>query len=465
MKIKKISLSTVGFLSLLSCSNLQFKNHPGMTQERIQATDSIAVTRVTLKNGLRFIISEDHSSPTFAYQTWFNVGSRDEEIGKTGLAHLFEHMMFKGTQAVPDGEFDRILDEAGTEGQNAYTTQDHTTYVEQLPAERLELIVKLESDRMRNLVINDQSFSTEREVVQNERRYRNENNPNGLMYQELYGIAYQRHSYRWPVIGFAEDLAKMSSKDAREFYQKHYAPNRAVIIIAGDVHKNKVIDLIDHYYGDFPRSDQTPSNREQEPEQNAPRRKTLKLNVQVEKLLMGYPIPALDHDDTPALAVLQTILSGGRSSRLEKALVDSGIATNAYAYASSSKDPSLFIFGCSLQDKMKSYLAEKVIVRELLRLAQEEVSSSELERARNAISFNFYSSLESNPDIATFLGETESQLGGVEKGLQSYRKQIAVTAPQVREVARKYFSDEKRSVIIGLKKPSPQETHHEEKKN
>jgi zinc protease len=413
---------------------------------------SVEAMRFRFPNGLRLVVIEDHSAPTFAYQTWYDVGSRDEEPGKTGLAHLFEHMMFKGTKAVPDGEFDRIVDEAGAEGQNAYTTQDHTTYIEELPKERLELIMKLEADRMRNLVVNDQSFATEREVVQNERRYRNENSPEGMMYQEIYGLAFTKQAYRWPVIGFAEDLARMSSADARAFYEAHYSPNHAVVVVSGDVKAREVRDLVAKYYSVYPRVDAPAPARELEPEQKSPRRKTLRLNVQVEKLLMAYPIPAMDNEDMPALDIIQMLLSGGRSSRLQKALVESGIATDAYGYAADARDPSLFLLGASMQDKMKAILAEKVILRELVRLGNEEVPQLELERARNLLSFEFFSGLESNSAKAHYLGHYESQLGGVEKGLELHQKRLAVTAAQVRDAARRYFPSQKRSVIVGLKK-------------
>jgi zinc protease len=454
MKITKAAFAAVGILSLASCSTLQRSSVVAVEAEKVRVIESVEAFRYQFPNGLRLVVLEDHSAPTFAYQTWFDVGSRDEEPGKTGLAHLFEHMMFKGTKSVPDGEFDRIIDEAGAEGQNAYTTHDHTTYIEELPKERLELVVKLESDRMRNLVVNDESFATEREVVQNERRYRNENSPEGLMYQEIYGLSFTKQAYRWPVIGYAEDLARMSAVDARAFYEKHYVPNKAVIVVTGDVRAAEVRDLVAKYYGSYPKVDASPAERQTEPEQKSQRRKTLRLNVQVEKLLMAFPIPSMEHEDIPTLDIIQMLLSGGRSSRLQKALVESGIATVAYGYAADARDPSLFLLGASMQDKMKANLAEKVILRELERLSNEEVSQLELDRARNLLSFEFFSGLETNSEKARYLGHYESQLGRIEKGLELHQQRLAVTSQQVREVARKYFQPQRRSVIVGLKKSS-----------
>ena len=450
MKMLKAVIISVGILSVTSCATLGPRRDTAI--QKIKVIDSVEVTRFTFKNGLRLVVHQDRSSPTFAYQVWFDVGSRNEERGKTGLAHLFEHMMFKGTKSVADGEFDRILDEAGAEGQNAYTTKDHTTYIEQLPKERLELIIKLEADRMRNLIVNDQSFSTEREVVQNERRFRYENDPGGLMYQELYGLAFTKHPYRWPVIGYAEDLARMTAEDARSFYQKHYAPNRAVIVVSGDVDAFRVRDLVEKYYGSYQQVESSPAPLEMEPEQKSPRRKTLRFDIQVEKLMMAYPIPNREHEDQAALDVIQTVLSSGRSSRLQKALVDSGIATGAGAYGSDAKDPDLFIFNVSLQDKVKANLAEKVLLRELARLSTEEVSPMELERAKNILNFGFFSSLESNSEKADFIGLYESQMGGAERGLEKHKKRLQVTPTQIREVANRYFNPERRSVVVGLKK-------------
>ena len=162
------------------------------------------VHRYTLDNGLRLLVVEDHTSPTFAYQTWFRVGSRDEVVGRTGLAHLFEHMMFKETKLHKDGEFDKLLEAAGAEGENAFTSRDYTAYVQELPSTKLDLIMSLESDRMVGLEVNDQLFKTELEVVQNERRFRNENSPDGTMYQEIFDASFTKHPYHWPVIGYQE---------------------------------------------------------------------------------------------------------------------------------------------------------------------------------------------------------------------------------------------------------------------
>jgi zinc protease len=456
MKSARTTARAVSILvGILAVSCAHIGPGGGAPAERVVIADGIRASRFRFPNGLRLLVIEDDTAPTFAYQTWFDVGSRDEEPGRTGLAHLFEHMMFKGTRTIPDGEFDRRLEEAGVEGENAYTTHDHTTYVQELPAERLELIVQLEADRMRNLVVNDASFSTEREVVQNERRFRNENNPDGTLYQEIYGLAFTKHSYRWPVIGFAEDLASMKAEDARNFYNRHYSPERAVIVVSGDVDARKVARLVERHYGIHPASKSATATPEVEPEQKTARRKTLKLDIQVEKLMMSYPIPAMSADDMPALDLLQTVLSGGRSSRLQKALVETGVATGAYGYAASSKDPSLFLFGVTLQKGQRALGAERIILAELSRLAREPVSEKELERAKNILSFEYFNGLETNSERARFAGHYESQMGGLENGPRYFQKLMSVRPGQVMEAAGKYLQESRRSVVVGLKKHAP----------
>ncbi len=413
---------------------------------------SYRVERFELKNGLKLRVIEDHSSPTFAYQTWFKVGSRDEEPGRTGLAHLFEHMMFKETKNLKDGEFDKLLETAGAEGENAFTTQDNTTYVQELPKERLDLITRLEAERMVNLVVNEQAFSTEREVVHNERRMRNENSPDGLMYQELMATAFVKHPYHWPVIGYEEDLNRLTAEDALKFYRAHYSPNHATIVVAGDVNAQEVLALVEKYYGAITAQPSQRKTFEPDAPPSSPRRKTLRLNIQVEKLLMGYPIPEVIHPDMAALDLIQSVLSGGKSSRLNRVLVETGIASAAYAYSRDAKDPSLYIFGAQMQKNKKASMAESLIVKELERLTRELVPEAELTRAKNILNFEFYTSFESNSERAQFVGRSEVLADSVEHGLDRQKKIQMVTPEEVLKVAQKYFSPKNRTVISGLKK-------------
>ena len=411
------------------------------------------VQRFGLENGLRILIVEDHSSPTFAYHTWFRVGSRDEEPGRTGLAHLFEHLMFKGTETLPEGQFDKILESAGAEGENAFTSRDYTAYIQEMPKDKLDLIAKLESDRMVHLVVNDQSFKTEREVVQNERRYRVENSPEGQMYQELFGIAFTQHPYHWPVIGYQEDLDRMTSEDAKKFYKSYYSPNHATLVIVGDVNPTEVMTVLRKYYGPIASAESPTHVILPEPPQTAPRRKILKLNVQVEKIIIGFHIPPETAGDAPAIVALQTILAQGKSSRLHRALVETGIATGVEAYDLDDKDPSLFLVGVNLQKKRKSAEAESVVLREIAQVIKTPISAAELERARNQMSFTFYESLSSDSEKANFLGRFEAiSPNGFETGLNIHRKALEVTPAQIQAVAKKYLDPKTRSIVVGVPK-------------
>ncbi len=413
---------------------------------------TMEVQRYVLPNGLKLLVLEDSSSPTFAYQTWFRVGSRDEDVGYTGLAHLFEHMMFKGTKTVPEGQFDRTLEQAGAEGENAFTSRDYTAYVQEMPKDKLELIVKLESDRMVNLVVNEKSFKTETEVVQNERRFRNENSPDGLMYQEIFGVAFQKHSYRWPVIGYEEDLNRMSAKDAEKFYRNFYAPNRATVVVVGDVKAKEVLKLVGKYYGGLEAQNPPERNIPKEPEQTSPRRKVLKLNTQVQKVMIAYPAPPVNHEDIPALEVMRTVLTGGKSARLPKALVETGIATGIDAFDLDDKDPSILIFMANLQKGKKATLAESVFLRQLELFKKAPISQAELDRAKNTLQAQFYDSLSAPTERANFIGHFETVSESFRTGVDLFNRINGVTATQVQAVAQKYLRAESRSVVMGVQK-------------
>jgi zinc protease len=410
------------------------------------------VNQFNYPNGLRLLVVEDHSSPTFAYQTWFRVGSRDEIPGKTGLAHLFEHMMFKATTHHPEGEFDRLLEAEGVEGENAFTSRDYTAYVQELPKDKLDLIAALESDRMVNLSLTENSFRTELEVVQNERRYRTENNPDGTLYQELFDLAFKAHPYHWPVLGYQEDLTAMALKDPIGFYKSYYSPNHATIIVVGDVDAPHVRDVVAKYYGKLPAMNVPEHAIPNEPAQTQARSKKLKLNIQVEKLLMGYRIPGIEDRDIPAIDLLQTILSGGKSSRLYRSLVSTGIATGVDTDDIDDKDPSLFIVSANLQKGKHAAKAESIILRELKRLQNEPVGKQELERALNRINFGFYEALATDSEKAHILGKYEALTGDFEQAMREENAIQSVTAEQIQTVARKYLMPTNRTVITAYPK-------------
>ena len=453
-------LLLIGCLLFFGCSSTPTDRLPASSknqedlilQETLPLAGSFSVNRIHFPNGLRLLVVEDHSSPTFAYQTWFKVGSRNEVPGKTGLAHLFEHMMFKETKNLKEGEFDRLLESAGAEGENAFTSRDYTAYIQEMPSSQLELIIKAESDRMTNVIVNDQSFKTERDVVQNERRFRNENSPDGIMDQELFQLAFSQHPYHWPVIGYQSDLDSMSAADASQFYHTYYAPNHATILVVGDVKTADVKTFVQKYYGHLAAQPTPKLPQIAEPIQDQARAKELKLNIQVEKLLLGYKIPGFVHEDMPMLDLIQHILTGGKNNRLRDALVETGVASAVSAYDFEDRDPSLFVIMVNLQKGKKASDAEKIILAELKKLSSKLVSSEELQRAKNKSRFSFYKSLESNYEKAYFLGAYESLANDFSAGLEHERRVGAATSQDILKVAQKYFQPNSRTVIRGMKK-------------
>lgn len=421
-------------------------------QETLPLTGSFQVNRILFPNGLKLVVIEDHSSPTFAYQTWFNVGSRDEVPGKTGLAHLFEHMMFKETKNLKEGEFDRLLEGAGAQGENAFTSRDYTAYIQEMPASELELIIKAEAERMTQVIVNDQSFKTEREVVQNERRFRTENSPDGIMDQVLFEIAFEKHPYHWPVIGYQKDLDSMTAEDAARFYHTFYAPNHATIVVTGDIKTDEVNRLVEKYYGNLPAQPTPQRPFIAEPIQKMARTRQLKLNVQLEKLMMGYQIPGFNHEDVPILEMIQTILTEGKTNRLRNALVETGIAGSVSSFGLGDRDPSLFVFMVNLQKGKKASQAERVILEQLKKLSTSLVSDQELQRAKNLNQASFYRNLQTNFERAYFLGFHETVGGHFSVGLDHQKRLSAVTAEDVKRVAAKYFQPHSRTVITGVKK-------------
>jgi zinc protease len=434
-----------------SIENTGTTSHEG-NFEVISLTPNFKAKRAVLPNGLKLVIVKDSSSPTFAYQTWMNVGSRNEVVGKTGLAHLFEHLMFKGTTHHKDGQFDSLLEAAGVEDENAFTTNDHTVFVQELPKEQLDLIISLESDRMVHLIVDENSFKTEREVVQNERRFRKENSPEGIIYQTLFETAYTTSPYHWPVIGYEQDLNLMSAQDARDFYEHYYSPNRATIVIVGDVNEEDVYDKISKAYGSIPNKPAVEAPIAQEPEQTAQRRKRLELNIEVQKLWMAYKIPGANSPDAPVLDAIQGVLAEGRNSRLNRALVDSGIAGSVSSGSLGLKDPGLFLVETDLQKGKTTLLAESVITRELERLKTNLVSPGELKRALNVMRFRFFGQLATTNGKANYIGSSELQLGSVEAALAQEEALTHVTPDQIMQAAQKYFDTSKLTVIVGVPK-------------
>lgn len=408
------------------------------------------VHRYRLANGLKVLILEDHSAPTFAYQTWYKVGSRDEEKGLTGLAHFFEHMMFKETKNFKEGELDRLLESAGAEGENAFTSRDYTGYVQSLPSEKLELIARLESDRMVNLSFKEEALNKEREVVQNERRMRYENSPDGLLYEKIYELAYNKHSYHWPVIGYDKDLREAKKTNFENFYKRFYAPNNATISIVGDIDPDRAIAIIEKYYGNLAPSRIDRRSHSREPEQTTERVETIPIKTPVEKLMVAYHTSNVNSLEFPALEVLRGILTEGKSSRLYRKLVDGGIATAVQVENEEHAEPGLLLFLVNMQKGKTAKQALAVIDQEIKEIVKGKISEEEIERAVSMIRFSLFDSLVSNDRKSHFLGFYETVAGRFERGIDIANAFASIEKRTLRQVAQNHLSRQNRTVVIGV---------------
>jgi len=289
------------------------------------AAQATALQQATFKNGAKLIVEEDHSAPVAMVQVWLKVGGRDEVPGKTGLAHVFEHMMFKGSKLLPAGEYSKRISAMGG-NDNAFTTTDYTAYFETIPAARVDEVLGLEAERFANLALNDVDFQKEIRVIMEERRMRTDDDPNSHMFEELSAASLRLHPYRNPVIGWMQDLKRLSIEDVRAFYKKHYVPGNATVVVVGDVDFNTVKKRVEQTFGAMQATAIPPRFNPVEPEPFGPKRISVTLPAQLPMLAITIPVPVWqpgkNDRDIAALAVATQILAGGRSARLQRELVD-----------------------------------------------------------------------------------------------------------------------------------------------
>jgi zinc protease len=406
------------------------------------------LVRYRLGNGLQVLLLVDHGAPIFSYQTWFAVGSRHERPGKTGLAHLFEHLMFNESEGLPKGEFDRKLEECGAES-NAATWVDWTYYHENVPSDRLALVVRLEANRMARLVLREPQLVSEKEVVSNERRQRVEDDVDGAVAELLYKTAFERHGYGWPTIGWMEDIQNFSTKDCEEFYRTYYAPNNAVLVVVGDVDREELLSEVQRRYGTMEAARLPVEDVRPEPPQQGERRVEVEKPTEMEKIQVGYRGPALGDADHVALSVLNEILFGGRASRMHRALVqDAEAAVDCRGWVSTFRDPGLYDIGVTARPGVKAEVLLEILDRELQRVSQDPVEEAELARARARIELGALHGMESCDGRAEQIGFYEIVLGdplGALRRLEALRR---VTITDLRRVARRYLVKEARSVVL-----------------
>lgn len=402
-----------------------------------------------LDNGLKVIVIEDHKAPLATFQIWYKVGSMNEPIGKTGISHLLEHMMFKGTAKYGSKQFSNIIQRNGGMD-NAFTTKDHTVYYQNLSSDRIHLSVELEADRMLNLLLDHKEVIRERNVVMEERRMRYDDDPQNYLYEETIAAAFKAHPYRWPVIGWMSDIESIERDDLLNHYRANYSPDNAFIVVAGDVNTKDIIEKIIKEFGRIPPSKikrHTVSTKE--PSQTGERRIYLKKEAELPFITMAYHTPVFPHKDNFALEVLSNILSAGKSSRLYKSLVyEQKAALSIYAdYSGYYKYPFLFFFGASAAQGKKIEDVEKAILEEIEKIKNNTVNDEEVQKAKNQIEASFIFAKDSNSSMALNAGTFEL-LGGW-RLMDSYLDEIRkITAADVQAAAKKYFTDDNKTVGI-----------------
>ncbi len=429
-----------------------------LLQGSAKATTADDIKTFTLKNGMKVLVLSDHSIPNANMYIFWKVGSRNEHPGITGLSHFFEHMMFNGAEKYGPKMFDRVM-EANGGANNAYTTQDLTVYTDWFPSDALEVMFELEADRIGKLAIDPKMVESERGVVTSERSTRLENSNYRAIAQEVNGAAFRAHPYSWPVIGHISDIENWSQQDLENYYKTYYAPNNAVVVIAGDVTFDQVKGLSQKYFEPIPAQEPPRAVHTVEPEQKGERRVYRhKPSVTTPNVLIGYHVPAASHPDHYALNILADILGRGNSSRLYKNLVDKQLATSIYADSPQTLDPYLFMLYAIASKNVSAEQVEKALIAQVNDIIKNGVSEKELQKAKNNRTVGF------NRDMATINGKANT-IGTYETFFGDYHKLFAatdsynnVTVADIQRVAKTYLVKKNRTVGI----LSNQEDSHEQ---
>jgi zinc protease len=415
---------------------------------------ALQIERFRFANGLLLLFLEDRSAPVVAYHTWFHVGSRHEREGKTGLAHFFEHLMFRETENLPEGEFDRKLEEAGAES-NAATWLDWTHYNIAVPKDQMPLVVTLEAERMSRLVLGEEQVKSEKETVANERRYRVDDDVEGSVSELLWATAFSQHAYHWPTIGWMRDIEQYSPEDCREFYKTFYAPNNATVVVVGDVTEAALLAKMQKAYGETPPSELPIEDVKPEPPQTEERRLEVEKPTTTQKVTFGFKSPALGDFDHPALAILSEVLFGGRASRLHEELVRRReIATDVRVFLGMFHDPGLMEIYASARGEHTAEEILSVIDQELERVKNEPVPVEEIDRARARMELGLLAGLDTVDGKASTIGFYETVLARPAAAFERLEAYSRVTPSDLLRVARRYLVNAHRSVI--LVRPQPQ---------
>lgn len=410
------------------------------------AAEPLPLQDFTLANGLKVIVEEDHSIPSVSFQVFYRVGSRREVSGQTGLAHFFEHMMFRGTKKYPGNQFDIVMEEHGGRN-NAYTHRDMTVYLNWIPSALLGRVMELEADRMVNLTLEKDVFEAERAVVAAERRSNVDSDHESLLYEQFWANAYVAHPYQHPIIGWSFDIDHWTLEQLRQFYHAGYAPNNAVLVVVGDVAIAKVRQLTTQTFGHLAKRDLVKQSITPEPEQRGERRFEFVRETQLPSMIVGYHVPETKSNDTLALEVLAEVLFTGESSRLHRKFIrETELATAISGGVMLGADPTLFLINVSARDMAALKKIETMIEEELQDISREGIPLEELRKVKNGLLAEFYRGQETLEGKGQLYGLYELYVGDYRRVFSVPDEYEAVTSEQIIEVIGKYLKRDNRTV-------------------
>jgi len=407
---------------------------------------NLALKKHQLANGMTVIIHEDHDIPNVALYFFYKVGSRNEKPGTTGVSHFFEHMMFNGAKKYGPKQFDIVMENNGGRN-NGYTTRDVTVYQDWFAKPALDLILDMEADRIRDLAFDPKLVASEREVVYSERRLSVDNSPEGSLDEQLWAAAFTAHPYHWGPIGWPSDIEGWTMTDLKEHFSMGYAPNNCVLVVSGDVTETAALAMVRKHLEAIPQRPGPTPVRTKEPQQKGERRVVLNRPAEIPFQMIAFHVPATSHADTPAIALLTTLLTQGRSSRLEQRLVERDqIALAVQAETSEAVDPTLWTFYMQLRAGVKTEQAEQALYSEFERLVNTPVNDDELKKAKSQFLASFYRQLKTLGGKANLIGNFEIFHGGADR-LNEYAARIEkVTVADLQRVAKTYLTAQNRTV-------------------
>lgn len=419
------------------------------TQPQLEAINlDFKIDKFVLDNGLTVLVHTNKRVPLISLQTWFRVGSIDETPGETGLAHLFEHMMFKGTEKYPKDKFQSLIEANGMVN-NAFTTHDYTGYYELLPSNKIDVVFDVESDRMKNLTFSEADFKSEVDVVKDERRLRIDNQPLGVLRETVYSTVFKQHPAKWPVIGYMKDLESMKFQAAKDFHQRFYGPNNAVLVVAGNVSLSEVKTLVNKYYAQIPRREFQRSERTPEPAQISERLASVERNVQNTTVAIAFPGAKAQDMASYDLSLAAAILGGGPSSRLHQKLVDDlNLATFVYAHHSAMRDNGIFEVFVGLRPGVSQEAVVSRVINEIWNLRNKSITEIEFKKVQASLLSGFLQSMVTIQGRAEALASAEIIFGDYNELFKFIPNYQSRTPESLKKAAEQFLQPKQRSLVV-----------------